>query len=185
MNNRFQKLVELESGPYTRWNVVPNLKSEALYSFTTQTVELSNIDSAVYTKALDGDVFATRKVTILLAHEVRHWIDHVGSVWGQTLLYKGYNALHARLANDPSELWRIMSFQQALRDARFNSYYTTIESHTPPDGVSRWQYQMSAGARFNHQGKISDDHPIVFTKFAWLDGTPACRVPISLISLLE
>jgi hypothetical protein len=185
MNDIFKKLVELETGPYSRWNVVPNLTTAALYSFTTQTIELSNIDSALYKEALQGNLLAARKVTTLLAHEVRHWIDHVASVWGQTLLCKGYNALHARIENNPFELWRVMSFQQALRDTRFKSYYTTIEATEPRSGALRWKFEMTAGSRFDHRGRLSEHQPIVFTKFAWHDGTPACRVPISPVSLLE
>lgn len=185
MNSLLQKLIQIESGPYSRWNVVPNLTSDAVYSFTTQIIELSNVDSWTYTQAVEGNAVAAKKVNVLLAHELRHWIDHVGTVWGQTLLCKGYNALHAREANDPYNLWRVISFQQALRDSRFNRYYTTIDTANPPDGILKWKYQMSAGARFDHRGELSELHPIVFTRFAWLNDTPACRVPLSLVSLLE
>ena len=48
-----------------------------------------------------------------------------------------------------------------------------------------WKYHLSAGARFDHVGKIDKDHPILFTRFSWTDDTPACRAPISVASLLE
>ena len=181
----YRQIVELESGSYGRWNVIPNVKTLATYSFTTQTIELSEFGSEEYKKALSGVPGLRKKATVLLAHEFRHWLDHIGSLWGQQMLCLGYNALNSRLRNKPEELWRIVRFRQALRDHRFEPYYTTIESTDPSDGRMHWKYQMSAGARFDHSGKMSEGNPILFTRFTWQDDTPACRVPMSVASLLE
>src|ERR1039458_19540 len=185
MSDLSRRILDLESGPYTRWNVIPNIETVATYSFNTQTIELCDIGSEEYRKSLAGDIALQRKITVLLAHEIRHWLDHVGSLWGQQLLCLGYNALNARLLNQPGELWRVIAFRQALRDNRFEQYYTTIESGSPAMGRRMWKYQMSTGARFNHSGKLSELHPILFTRFSWEDNSPACRVPMSVASLLE
>jgi len=181
----YRQLVDLESGSYARWNVIPNTETVATYSFTTQTIELSEFDSKDFKQALSGVPAPLKKATVLLAHEFRHWLDHVGSLWGQEMLCLGYNALNSRLRNRPEELWRVVRFRQALRDNRFESYYTTIDSTAPNAGRKMWKYQMSAGARFDHFGRLSEDHPILFTRFTWEDDTPACRVPMSVAALLE
>jgi hypothetical protein len=181
----FGRLLKREAGSYHRWNVIPNRSVLASYSFTTQSIELSDIDSKMLQQAFEGNVALQRRVSVLLAHEVRHWLDHVGSLWGQTSLCLGYNALHARLANDPHELWRVAASRQSGRDARFERYYSTVERPAPPNGVQHWKYQLSAGVRFDHVGKLDENHPILFTRFSWTDDTPACRAPISVASLLE
>jgi hypothetical protein len=181
----YRRIVDIESGDYARWNVVPNIETLATYSFRTQTIELCDFSREDFNNALSGAVGLRKKMTVLLAHELRHWLDHVGSLWGQQMLCLGYNALNSRLRNRPEEFWRIVEFRQALRDHRFERYYTTINVMEPNNGRRHWKYQMSAGARFDHTGKMSQSHPILFTRFDWEDGTPACRVPMSLASLLE
>jgi hypothetical protein len=181
----YRKILDLERGEFARWNVVPNIEPLATYSFTTQTIELSEFGSEDYKLALSGVLGLQKKASVLLAHEYRHWLDHIGSLWGQQMLCLGYNALNARLLNKPEELWRIVKFRQALRDNRFERYYQTIES-IGPKGLRRiWKYQMSSGARFDHNGRASEQHPILFTRFAWEDDRQACRVPMSVSALLE
>jgi hypothetical protein len=181
----FGRLLKRETGPYHRWNVIPNRSVLASYSFTTQSIELSDIDSKMFQQALEGNVVLQRRISVLLAHEVRHWLDHIGSLWGQTSLCLGYNALHARHANNPYELWRVAASRHSGRDARFERYYSTVECTAPRNGVQHWKYMLSAVARFDHLGKIDENHPILFTRFSWTDDTSACRAPISVASLLE
>jgi hypothetical protein len=183
--SKYRQIIDRERGSFSRWNVIPNVQTIASYSFITQTIELSEFGSEDYKKALSGIPALQKKATVLLAHELRHWLDHIGSLWGQQILCLGYNALNSRIRNKPEELWRIVQFRQALRDNRFESYYTTIESVDADSHQKTWKYQMSAGARFDHSGRSSEQHPILFTRFRWEDDTPACRVPMSVASLLE
>jgi hypothetical protein len=118
----------------------------ASYSFTTQFIELSEVDSATFRGAHAGNVALLRKVMVPLVHEVRHWLDHTCSLWGQTQLCMGYDAQHARLANNPSELWRIAAYRQRLRDDRFADYYAVIENASPSDGKKH--LDLPANRRF-------------------------------------
>jgi len=183
---RLRKLAELESGDYTRWNVIPNLSVVASYSFTTQTIELAEVSAQRYMGALSGDPAAQNKVLPLLLHEWRHWLDHIGTVWGQRLLTLGYNAIHARLAGKETDFRRIVDFRRKLRDDRFEKFYSEIyKQDDPAQAVRGWRYEFSTGARFDHNGVPSEEHPIIFTRFRWLGGSLACRVPLSVASLLE
>src|ERR1017187_7262413 len=184
-SSTYRKVFDSERGEYARWNVVPNIETLASYSFMTQTIELADFGSKDYKSAISGVPSLQKKATVLLAHEYRHWLDHIGSLWGQQMLILGYNSLNARLLNRPEELWRTVKFRQALRDNRFERYYQTIESIEPREHRRKWKYQMSSGARFDHNGRMSEQHPILFTRFAWEDGTMACRVPMSVAALLE
>ena len=177
MQDTFRKIWEMETGPYHRWNLVPNTTTAAAYSFTTQTIELSDVTKDDFAAALLGNLALQRKINVLLIHELRHWLDHISSLWGQQILRAGYNSLHARIANRADELWRVMMYRQRLRDSRFEEYYTTIENPSDPTGRGRWKYQFSAGARFDRSGRVDEQHPILFTRFRWSDDTICCRVP--------
>jgi hypothetical protein len=174
-----------EAGPYRRWNVIPNITTLASYSFLTQTIELFECDSSQFAAALVSETIGKRKITILLAHEFRHWLDHIGTLWGQKMLVSSYDAHHARIRGSEADLWRVIAYYRSLRDSRFERYYTTRDIEDPPDGNRKWKYQFSAGARYDHTGRIDPTHPIAFTRFSWLDGSVACRVPFSVAALLE
>jgi hypothetical protein len=89
-----------ERGAFRRWNVVPNARNIASYSFATQVIELSDVDAEAFARGAAGSPAHVHNITRLLAHELRHWIDHIGSVWGQRLLRLGYDAIHARASRD-------------------------------------------------------------------------------------
>src|ERR1039458_8512464 len=105
MSDLYRRILDLESGPYTRWNVIPNIETVATYSFNTQTIELCDIGSEEYRKSLAGDIALQRKITVLLAHEIRHWLDHVGALLGQQVLCLGYKAINAPLLNRTRRRW--------------------------------------------------------------------------------
>ena len=68
----------------------------------------------------------------------------------------------------------------------FCEYYSENYDLNPPDvGDKRWKWRLSCGVRFDCDGKVAEDKPIVFTQFHWGDGRPSCRVPFSVASLLE
>jgi hypothetical protein len=113
-----------------------------------------------------------------------HWIDHVGSLWGQRLLRSGYDAIHARAANLESELWRVVQYHRSLRDTRYERYFR-VNGRESPLERRQWLANFSAGFRYDHNGVPDAGSPILFTRFFYPSGALACRVPLSVTSLLE
>ena len=156
----------------------PNTSAVGAYFDLSQHIELYDIDAAMMKTALTSDD-AMQKLRVLptLFHELRHWLDHVATLWGQYSLVTEFNAIHSRLADDESQMWRITAYRKATRRDRFGSYFTTINDRTPPPaGHGRWTSQLSCGVGFDDDGKPDESRPIVFTRFNWEDG----RLPATL-----
>ena len=172
-----------------QWRLFPAVRTVAFYDSLAQYIELSDYDSATLRQALAGakdDPAKALPVLPVLLHELRHWIDHIATLWGRRRLIAAFNAIHCRIHNDPSEFWRIVEYRRLVSQDRFSDYFTIIENPTPPSHVQRhWQYQLTCGKRFDHTGRQDDSRPIFFTRFAWPDNSNACRVPFSVTSLLE
>jgi len=168
------------------WSSFPNTSAAAAYFQLTQHIELYSIDKEALDAALEtDDVKAKLQAMPTLLHEVRHWLDHVSTLWGQQDLVTTYNAMHSRMANVETEFWRIIEYRRATRRDRFESYFTTINDRISPPGDTRWKWELSCGFGFDERGRLNDARPIVFTRFSWKDGRLACRVPFSVASLLE
>jgi hypothetical protein len=180
------KWAESETHSSRRWNHFPNSVVARYFQLRTA-IELSEIDSKTFMLASgSNDLAIKRKVLPVLMHELRHWFDHIGSVWGQKDLMLALDALQARMSNDPNQLWKINQYLRAAQQDRYEDYYSIIENPQPPPNYNKlWKWQLSCGARFDRDGRLDESLPILFTRFAWPDDSPACRVPFSVASLLE
>lgn len=171
----------------SRWRVFPSTREVAFYDSFAQYIELSEISPTQLRLGLNGsDIPAALQSLPLLAHELQHWCDHLSTLWGRQRLVAAFEAMHARVANDPSEFWRIARYRRLRAEDRFEEYYSTVLNRAPASGPSApWQWQLTAGLRFDAEGRLDPNRPIFFITFSWPDGSPACRVPFSAASLLE
>ena len=169
------------------WNAFPNISAKAAYFGLSQHIELYDIDAPTMEAAFKADD-VMRKLSVFptILHEVRHWLDHLCTLWGQQSLVATFNAMHSRLADDESQFWHIIEYRRATQRDRFESYFTTINDRTPPTtGNLIWKRAFSCGFGFDEHGRLNERRPIVFTRFQWEDERLACRVPFSVASLLE
>jgi hypothetical protein len=89
-----------EPGKARRWNHFPNTV-EGRYNQLSQTIDLEVVSSSDFVEAVrSNDAAKQRRVLPLLWHELRHWIDHTSTVWGQEDLVAAYDAIAARSSND-------------------------------------------------------------------------------------
>ena len=94
--------------------------------------------------------------------------------------------MNARWNNDPEEFWRIIEYRRLVDRDVFSDYYTVKGLAVPPAGEPRrWLAQLTSGRRFDVNGRLDPNRPIMFTQYSWPNGAQACRVPFSVSSLLE
>jgi hypothetical protein len=172
-----------------KWRLFPATRTLAFYDTLAQYIELSEVESSDLAAALDQESDDPLKSIVplpLLYHELRHWIDHLATVWGRQRLVTAFNAINARKLNQPDTFWRIAEYMRRIDRDAFGQYYETIEQKEMTSGdTQRWMFQFTCGQRFTLDGRLDPQSPIFFTRYAWSDGTSACRVPFSIGSLLE
>jgi hypothetical protein len=171
------------------WKVFPSTRTRASYFPSTQHIELYEVTLPELKEALlnmRGNPQLAIVVLPLLFHELRHWFDHVATLWGMRRLVSLFNAMNARTLDQEVEFWRIVEYQQLLDRDHLSDFYTTTGRNQPPPGYpNRWMYSLTCGRRYDRFGRLDPERPIIFTRYEWADGSPACRVPFSVASLLE
>jgi len=126
----------------------------------------------------------------ILAHELCHWTDVVGTVWGQEYLDIVFAALDCAARNpaDAVESYPAMlRLFDSDRAILFPSYYKVVN----PDACSTtfktpWVISFSCGARFDPMGRLDEGSPIFFVRFnESLQGPQVARQPLTIGALLE
>jgi hypothetical protein len=165
----------------------PNVGLAGHYDPFTQVVVLDSIEEKHLNLIRDTDDYTTKKSYLpLLMHEIRHWFDHISTVWGRQQIVAMYNAMNARKNDKPQEFHRIPAAMRGMTLDAFPRYFSTV---SPDEAVRRdrrkWLYQMTSGQRFSYEGHLLPNRPILFTRFATQSNEDACRCPFSIDSLLE
>ena len=142
----------------------PATSTEAAYYPGTQHIEMCQVDLALWHKAgKSNDAAIKLRVLPTLLHEHRHWLDHVGSLWGQRNLIARFNAVHSRIKNNESEFWHIIDYLKASDRDRYRRYFTTIgDPSPPPNGDRRWIAELTCGIGFDENGRPDNQRPILF-----------------------
>ncbi len=164
----------------------PNLITAASYDPFFLYVSLDSVSSAEY-EALDFSTINDEnyKLVSLIWHELTHWIDHVGTLWGQKNLVSLFNAMNAWANKDETEFWRMKIYDNLSNADDFAEYYSEVYMYHRGGYHNLWKYEHTCGIRFDCDGKPVKNKPIFFTKFATLKGEKISRVPVSVASILE
>jgi hypothetical protein len=170
-----------------RWTILPSANVLGAFCPFAQYIEIYEFSSAEIDAAFNGgDKRAAVRVLPLLAHESRHWMDYLSTAWGVRRLVRGFEAMAARIENNPEEFWRIVEYRRLLVADQGAQYYSTVDALNPGQGIDRtWRFRMTCGKRFNRYGKMDENCPIFFSQYRWPDGSNACRIPFSASALLE
>lgn len=183
------------------WNVFPNTKDLAYYSFFTQSVHLTSVEKYDIKELINffiarkGEIDyrqykLLRRTLAVLHHEYTHWVDNISTIWGTGLLFRVFEAF--KLKSDETdetdgigrsaEYYKIKELRDLSKRIAYSDYYTTqhdVENKYP------WIASYSIGKLFAKSGKLSQ-YPILFTRFTTnQDKQLICRVPFSLSSILE
>ncbi|MDD2798730.1 MAG: hypothetical protein PHV20_09085 [Bacteroidales bacterium] len=171
-----------------KYEIFPNISSVAYYSSFGQYICLSKYnekESLDKLRSVSKDDF-TIELLSTLNHELQHWIDHTSTVWGLENTIKIYNAINSKLNNKESDFWRIASLMKDYKQSSYSEYYHVVHNKTPFSGLeNRWSWNISMGLKFDHDGCVHPNNPIIFVRFNDKKGEPISRTPISIHSFLE
>lgn len=166
----------------------PNTSIVAYYSPFGQHIVLNSIKQKHYENVIK-DFYNPAYLSVVktVSHELRHWRDHHTTLWGINSLIDIYNAINAKLINDPENFHYISKFIKSAKESNLTEYYYTIESSykVTKDGLP-WNWKYTVGSRFDHNGKLDHNKPIPFVRFLNpLNDDLLSRTPLSNSSLLE
>lgn len=121
-----------------------------------------------------------------LFHEIRHYVDHVSTLWGQKLILQYLKSINIRLQGDIPNFKKIVEYKNQESQLFYSNYYTEEYNFIPVDRMDRrWQWSTTSGVKFNSHGVSDETKPIPFIHFRTFDNVPLMRMPISIASLLE
>ncbi len=166
----------------------PNTTTVAYYNPFGQHIVLNSIEEKQYEDAIKDFYNPSNLETIkIISHELRHWRDQHATLWGINNLIDIYNAINARLNNNPDNFHYISKYIKNTKKSDLTEYYHTIQSsyNVSKNGLF-WKWKLSIGSRFDYDGRVNHNKPIPFIRFLnpETDKTIS-RTPLSNSSLLE
>lgn len=124
-------------------------------------------------------------------HEITHWADTIGTVWGNEYLKKVYSTYDVmpsiNLAGSEIDFHRFVDLHDAERRLSYSDYYRTVEDNgSRHDMATPWKIAFSCGVEFNSSGRPDEKRPIIFVRFGdHYTEQQLVRQPLSIAALLE
>lgn len=162
----------------------------ALGSFTPHStlVEVGCFRTEAVRQAMVAqNLMPVRQGIQVLCHEMTHWLDFFGTMWGREYIGSICRGFRAVSRGTEEEFSKVIELFDQDRRVLSPSYYRFSAAPTQPHSMSRpWSIQYVCGVEIDPFGKLREDKPIFMTKFG---ENPSERVfarqPISVGSLLE
>ncbi len=166
----------------------PNISTLGEYNCINQLMYLSEIDRDNFTKIVnDTSTYSNVNNLSVILHEVNHYMDHIGTLFfGAKMIRDLSNASNALYNGNQREdsMWKVMKFYRTINDVSISDYYRNINQPLQHTDNRRWSFSLTYGKRFDANGYINHNNPIIFSKFEF-DGIPIARIPFSVSSMLE
>lgn len=173
-------------------NYFPNTSTVAYFSPNSQTIHLNHISQADIAKRDSAADYAQARSEIAtIFHEITHWADLVGTVWGRKYLSTIYEAFrlleNVEKPDAEYDFWKFTELHDEGRRLMLPEYYRTVRPDSGNhDHRKPWGIQFSAGREFDSQGNVDDSRPVLFVKFLNRDsGEQIIRQPLTVGALLE
>ncbi|OAP48446.1 hypothetical protein ATB98_24155 [Sinorhizobium saheli] len=175
-----------------RENRFPNTVAMAHFSPQTQMVTLDQYEKDDLPKALVAeDHGKVAEIMATISHEMAHWADVVGTIWGRAYLkriYKGFRQLPTKDSPPKeSDFASFIDLHDETRRLTFPKYYQTVfESKETHSARHPWQISFSAGQEIDAYGRLDPSRPILFVCFHDnRTGDRLIRQPMTVGALLE
>lgn len=170
----------------------PNSGDAAYFDPQSQTIHLTTITKAAFLKAVElEDMPSARKPLSIMMHEITHWADLVGTLWGREYLQSVFSAMkvlpETDLRGSEARYHTFVALHDRTRRLMHARYFRTENASAKPHSINQpWRFSLSAGAEFDLEGNPNSQRPILFVRFDdYSDGTPVARQPITAGALLE
>lgn len=170
----------------------PNTKSLAYFVPSSQLIFLTEIRA----DEIEADFYANRFSSIrqslsTVYHEFTHWVDTVGTLWGNDHLKQVYAAYDivptVSRAGSEAKFHRFLDLHDHDRRLSFSDYYRTVEDNGRKHSINMpWRISFSCGIEFNSAGRPDEERPVIFVKFGdHFTDRLLVRQPLSIAALLE
>jgi hypothetical protein len=138
-----------------------------------------------------GNYSKIRQSLSVVFHEITHWADTIGTVWGNEYLKKVYSTydvmpfIHRR--GSEVNFHRFVDLHDLERCLSYSDYYRTVEDNgSRHDMATPWKIAFSCGVEFNSNGRPDENRPIIFVRFKdHYTEQRLVRQPLSVAALLE
>lgn len=166
--------------------LIPNINEAiAFYDPSTFMLKFNHISRNQFTEVIKNPFLHINHFKTIV-HELRHFNDHISTLWGHKVIFKYLVAINARLSLQPEKFYEILDYKNEENRLRYDEYYTEIFSYNYITELSeRWKYNITFGRRFKIDGTPDISKPIPFITFSDINEKKLVRVPISIVSLLE
>ncbi|MEH6629604.1 MAG: hypothetical protein V7776_02180 [Halopseudomonas aestusnigri] len=158
------------------------------FSPHTSIVEVNVFDTKkVNTCIKDGNHMPARQDLSTLSHEMTHWLDFFGTIWGRGYIRKICNAYVAVSREKEDGFRELVELHDYDRHVLAPAYYKYVfEPSFVHDTKTPWTIDYSAGFEFDPYGNLNTERPLFFCKFG---DNPTrknfARQPMSIGTLLE
>jgi hypothetical protein len=167
--------------------VLPDANTMGTINPHTLTLELHCASRPGLEVSLRGDGDNTSAQ--VLAHELCHWTDLLGTVWGQSYLDVVFSAFdRVQSAADIVDTFpHALALFDADRSILFPTYYKVVSPAAAATTDKKpWALTTSCGASIDTAGRLDEARPIFFVRFAeTLSGPQVARQPLTVGTLLE
>jgi len=170
----------------------PNATTVAHFDPRSQTIHLNYIRSADLLADLEaGRISSARSAVGTIFHELTHWADIVGTVWGRRYLQTLYRAYTVLPDIDRPGFERdfnvFMDLHDRTRRIMHSEYFRVVDPGARPQPIGDpWTFEISCGQEFDTDGRPGASRPILFVRFDnQATGRRVARQPITAGALLE
>ncbi|MFC4633481.1 hypothetical protein ACFO3O_06160 [Dokdonia ponticola] len=166
------------------WKIFPSVDTVAYYHPLGNFISFNKISKDQFAEVFKNPTKFPEHQSIIV-HEVQHWLDHIGTLWGVQKLAKTYRAFDSIFHGNESEMFKVKELHDSFKGDKFATYYSEIYNKIQGSAREPWRYSFSMGLRYDSLGHIDNSKPIFFAKFNSHNDLPVARVPLSTASLLE
>jgi hypothetical protein len=152
-------------------NLFPNVEKVAHFSPRAQLVTLDAYSKDDLPKALlASDHDRASEILATISHELTHWADVVGTVWGRghiRRIYAAYRlAANRNLPGSEVDFPQLIELYDEERRLSFPTYYQVVEENQTRHGHNRpWIIGFTAGQEIDTHGRLDPTRPILFARF--------------------
>jgi hypothetical protein len=173
----------------------PNQIAEGSFTPHTTIVEVGCFQTAeVETALVAGDLMPVRKDIQALCHEMTHWFDFFGTIWGRSYIgdiCRAYRAQYLSKTDTPGraetgfpDIVKLFDVDRAVLSPEYYRFSTAPSvTHT---AAIPWTLDYTAGLEIGPDGNLREDKPIFMARFGENPSRKSfARQPLTVGALIE